>query len=107
LGFVDLDEEPEHGNYVRHQLKRRGLQPSWDTWEIHGPHENMNYQLYVGVASRISKPEEEFSEVAIFIHTNRLILIPDGKSWADKGQLVPIRGHEEVLDSWNGFIEDN
>jgi hypothetical protein len=106
MGYVDLDDEPEHGKYVRRQLKRRGLVPSGDTWEIHGPHQNMNYQVYVGEASRISKPEEEFSEVAVFTHTNRLGLIQDGKTWADKLQWVPITGHEEVLEAWNGFIED-
>jgi hypothetical protein len=51
MGILDLNEEPKHLDIVKRRLARRGLKPCLDEeWDIHGTHEGMNYQVYVGTA---------------------------------------------------------
>ena len=57
MGFL-YDDDPrdrEHWKRIKGALKRRGLVPI-DEWEIHGPHQDMNYVMYVGYAEAESRP---------------------------------------------------
>jgi len=51
MGYLDFKDQPEHLAHIKKILARRGLKPCIDEeWEIHGPHQGMNYQVYVGLA---------------------------------------------------------
>lgn len=51
MGFLNLVDEPYHRRKIMRILRRRGMKPNMKMeWEIHGPHQNMNYQVYVGDA---------------------------------------------------------
>lgn len=51
MGILNLRNDP----YNRHIIKDAspiGLKlDADDKWEVHGPHEDMNYQVYVGTRS--------------------------------------------------------
>ncbi len=54
MGVLNIDEK-RHFTSIKRRLRRRGLHPILDTdgrgeteWEVHGPHEGMNYQVYIG-----------------------------------------------------------
>jgi hypothetical protein len=49
LNFRDGDER--HLSRIRQALRQRGLQmDEIDDWKVHGPHPNMDFQVYVGKA---------------------------------------------------------
>jgi len=51
MGYLDLnlDENILYLRRIKKALTRRGLRPDLDDeWEIHGPHQNMNYQVLIG-----------------------------------------------------------
>jgi hypothetical protein len=52
MGDLDFRYEKYHLRRIRETLKRRNLlmNPENDGWQIHGPHEDMNYQVYEGRA---------------------------------------------------------
>jgi hypothetical protein len=52
MGYLNFDDGDEsHLPVIRQPLKRRGLvMDKTDDWEIHGPHRDMNYVVYVGKA---------------------------------------------------------
>ena len=51
MGRLDFKHEEEHFKYIRSTLLRRGLVPDLtEEWEVHGPHQGWNYQVYVGYA---------------------------------------------------------
>jgi len=51
MGIINLDEDKEIVRYIRRSLARRGLKPDFEEdWEVHGPHRDMNYQVYIGYA---------------------------------------------------------
>jgi len=56
MGFLNL-EDTQHWRVIKARLSRRGLKPVLDAddkgrteWEIHGPHRDMDYQVYIGLA---------------------------------------------------------
>lgn len=51
MGVLDLKNEPRHWTRIRQALRRRGFNTDKDEeWEIHGPHFEMDYQVYIGYA---------------------------------------------------------
>lgn len=51
MGFLDLKIERSHLKIINQKLRPFGLKPYLsEEWEIHGPHQGMNYQVYVGYA---------------------------------------------------------
>lgn len=59
MGILDFEDQKEHLTYIQKVLSRRGLTPDLsEEWEIHGPHQGMNYQVYVGYALRKDKKEK-------------------------------------------------
>lgn len=51
-----LEDEEEIAKILTRRLKRRGLKPSNEEWEVHGPHKDMNYEVFIGACDFI--PEE-------------------------------------------------
>lgn len=51
MGILNLKSEKHHRDRIKKALRRRGLElDTQEEWEIHGPHQDMNYQVYVGGA---------------------------------------------------------
>ncbi len=51
MGVLDFEHERYHLTHVRRTLARRRLKPDLERdWEIHGPHQDMSYHVYVGYA---------------------------------------------------------
>ena len=51
MGILDFKNQKHHLTRIRRILSRRGLVPDLrEQWEIHGPHSDMDYQVYVGYA---------------------------------------------------------
>ncbi|MBA7500360.1 MAG: hypothetical protein GH144_01250 [Clostridia bacterium] len=59
MGVINFHEEKEISRRVKSSLRRRGLKVDLETeeWEIHGPHPQMNYQVYVGYVDFIPAPD--------------------------------------------------
>ena len=61
MGILDWKQEAYHREKITSLLKRRGLRPDLtEPWEIHGPHEDMNYQVYVGYAVNTDDPSDTY-----------------------------------------------
>ncbi len=51
MGTLNLQEEPYYRNGIKRALKKRGMRMDMeDDWEIRGPHQDMNYVVFVGYA---------------------------------------------------------
>lgn len=58
MGILDFKSQKHHLARIRRILSRRGLAPNLrEEWEIHGPHQDMNYQVYIGYA--VPRDEKE------------------------------------------------
>lgn len=56
MGFLNFRKEKVHLKRIQAALKRRGLtMKQADDWEVHGPHHDMNYQVFIGPAYRRGK----------------------------------------------------
>lgn len=55
MSILDLNQEREHLERIKSALKRRGMSPEIKEleWEVHGPHPDMNYQIYIGYGNYI------------------------------------------------------
>jgi len=63
MGTINFDHDKEIAGRINRSLRRRGLKVDLETeeWIVHGPHKNMNYQVYVGYAVNIPEPGEKCS----------------------------------------------
>jgi len=51
MGYLDFDDEKENLIIIRSALHRRNLfMDEDDQWEVHGPHPDMDYQVFTGRA---------------------------------------------------------
>jgi len=68
MGVLNFETEPHNRQKITAALQRRGMMPDLEEdWEVHGPHENMNFRVYVGYA--ISKDDlSDCPLVAISLH---------------------------------------
>ena len=49
MGFLDFEYSKEDLKFILSALRRRNLfMDEEDDWEIHGPHHDMDYQVYIG-----------------------------------------------------------
>ncbi len=52
MGTLDFKDDPYASSYkerIKQALRRRGLEfDPKEEWEVHGPHQDMNYQVYIG-----------------------------------------------------------
>ena len=51
MGTLNFEFDKRQLNRIKSYLKRRGLfMDPEDEWEIHGPHQDMNYEVLIGPA---------------------------------------------------------
>jgi hypothetical protein len=61
MGILDWKHEPYHREKITSLLKRRGLRPDFsELWEVHGPHADMNFQMFVGYAINTDDPKDTY-----------------------------------------------
>jgi hypothetical protein len=52
MGIVDLYNDKYSLEFIEQKLNKVGMTiDDSEEWEVHGPHEDMNYQVYVGPAN--------------------------------------------------------
>jgi hypothetical protein len=88
-----LQEERHHYNKIRQTLKKRGLRMNIeDDWEIHGPHPDMNYVVYVGYAyydkwqpPQFVPKENRLEGVWVAIYPRAVYEIEEESKWNETG----------------------
>ncbi len=51
MGFLDLEYDVEIVRKIKRRLKKRGLvMDTEEVWEVHGPHPDMPFQVFIGYA---------------------------------------------------------
>lgn len=93
MGTLNLQAEPYYRNRIKRALEMRGLRMDMeDEWEIHGPHQDMNYVVYVGHAyfdkwqpsqHILDKNRPEWMWVAIYPRS--VYEIEEESEWYTKG----------------------
>jgi hypothetical protein len=64
MGILNLKQEPYHNEKIATMLRRRGLAPiTSEIWEVHGPHGDMPYQVYVGYLASKDDADETYCVV--------------------------------------------
>lgn len=80
MGVLNLRKETYHQQKIATFLQRRGMTPdTHEDWEVHGPHEGMNYQVYVGYAIAKEDPSESFP---VAIYPRAVYEIDSPSDWA-------------------------
>lgn len=65
--ILDWDNESEHTQIIEHSLESRGLERDESTiWIIYGPHEHMDYRVYVGEVFDATQVNDQPFDVAIY-----------------------------------------
>lgn len=81
MGFIDLEMEKAYLKRVKSASSKRGLMPDLSQeWEIHGPHQNMNYQVLVGWAY-----DDNCNLHLIAVYPRAIYEIDDYSKWWDVG----------------------
>ena len=83
MGFLDLDDEDNkrYLKVIRSALARRGLKPDLsEEWEIHGPHQDMNYHVLIGWTY-----DEKDQWCCVAIYPKAVYEIEDESKWWDVG----------------------
>jgi hypothetical protein len=81
VGFIDLEIEKLHHRRVKSMLSKRGLMPDLSQeWEIHGPHQSMNYQILVGWAY-----DDSCNRHLVAVYSRAIYEIDDYSKWWDVG----------------------
>jgi hypothetical protein len=79
MGTLHWEKESYHRQKITGALQRRGMIPDTkEDWEIHGPHESFNYQVYVGYA--ISKNDPSDSAL-VAIYPRGVYEVEDRSDW--------------------------
>ena len=84
MGYLrpDGDERDlEHVKRVERALKRRGMVPvNMEYWEVHGPHQDMEYYMYVGEARRTGSRR---GVIYVSIYPWATYEVPSASQWWD------------------------
>ena len=89
MGALDPGFDKEHFKFIKASLRRRGLKPDLDEeWEVHGPHPDMDYQVYVGWA--YNEALDEYICVAIYPRAVYEIDDPDDWWKTDPENRIPV-----------------
>src|SRR6266702_5407294 len=92
MGVLNFETEQYHLRRVTAALQRRGMIPDLEEdWEIHGPHEGMNFQVYVGYAISLADPQDT---PCVAIYPKAVYEIEDPSAWGGvmPDQRIPIEG---------------
>ena len=96
MGTLNLEDEKDISDFIIGMLDRRGLYlKKNDEWEVHGPHPDMNYQVYIGPAYR-KKPKECF---LVAVYPKAVYGIEDYSDWwkTDPKYRINISGIAEKI----------
>ena len=75
MGYLDPEKDKKHFHHIAQRLRPRLMEYlTSENWEIHGPHNQMPYQVYVGPAKYTYLP---FSEVYVAIYPTGVFKIDD------------------------------
>ena len=69
---------------IENRLKRRGFKMiDLENWEVHGPHEGMNYKVWIGGAQTIDKKPyiDNRQEFYIAVYPRQIFIIDDTSDW--------------------------
>ena len=99
MGVLNFEVETRHLQKITAALKRRDLLPVTDEeeWEIHGPHDQMNYQVYVGYA--VSKDDPNDCPL-VAIYPRAIYEIEERSDW---GRVLPEKKISTIF-SEGGYI---
>lgn len=71
MGRINLKDEPEIRRTIKRRLLQRGLildPEGMDDWEVHGPHESMDYQVFIGLAYERQEGPDNSSYIALYLN---------------------------------------
>ena len=80
MGFLNFKDKRDLGHKRRiiSALERRGWKPDLRSdWEIHGPNQDMEYQVYVGTAI-----DADGQDRYVVIHPRAVYEIDDRNDWS-------------------------
>lgn len=107
MSFLNLKEDVDIKEFIEESLRKKG----WgfdesDDWEVHGPHQGMNYQVYIGIAyqkadlnAKCICPNEKARKVDCRAHDNSFYVavypkqvykIENASDWGRRGGPTPI-----------------
>ena len=79
MGVINFEQEPYYLQTIKRRLRTRMLEPDIDEeWEVHGPHRDMEYPVYVGWARLIGYPNDY---VCVAIYPRAVYRIDGPNDW--------------------------
>lgn len=79
MGILDFREEKETARLIKRALGRRGLKPHFlEEWEVHGKHQDMDYDVYVGFAYSKAK-----GNICVAIYPRSVYEVEEPGKWWD------------------------
>jgi hypothetical protein len=92
MGFLDFDDREDrramrHEARIKSALAGRGLIPDFDDceWEIHGPHQDMDYQVLIGWAH-----DGADNWACVAIYPRAVYKIDDPGDWWKCEERIPV-----------------
>ena len=92
MGDLDFSYEKYHLRRIREALKRRNLfmNPN-NGWGIHGPHEGMNYQVYVGFAyTKLEDIDNTSKGFEVAIRPNAVYQVESSWHYCNPQDRIPV-----------------
>lgn len=91
MGFIDFTKKSDLNTNERwalesitRRLKTSGLKMiDLENWEVHGPHENMNYKVWVGEVQTLDKKPiiGNSYQFYIAVYPRQIFMIDDPSDW--------------------------
>lgn len=78
MGIIDFNQQPYFKTDIEKTLANRGMtiDPRWE-WEVHGPHPDFKYQVYVGFANA----RWQRGTLCVAIYPNKVYEIDSPCAW--------------------------
>ena len=105
MGFIDIDDAendpriPHYLKRIKSALARRGLVPDLEDseWEIHGPHQDMNYHVLIGWAQ-----DKKCEWYCVAIYPNAVYEIDDPDDWwkVSNENRIPVGSKRYGYQNW-------
>ena len=96
MGFLNLVEK-EHWTSITRRLRVRGLEPCLDAgengvtdWQIHGPHQDMNFVVYEGPVWNEDKSDVDY----VVVYPRAVYWLDSESHWSRVGPEDRIPTHQ-------------